>query len=205
MSIEVRHAAKEKYVVLGVVGLASVLLLVIAASLILTLQCGQVTEPEMQVRQVLMKQDPALLEDMLGQNPSFVRLKDDGGDSPLHWAVRLQCRTAIATLISRGADVNDRNADGQTPLYVAALKGRLECARRLLVARADPNIACNHGITPLHRAVESDNADMAILLLDNGANVKATTDLAETPVAWARRLGRKRIEALLIRRGAKGL
>jgi ankyrin repeat protein len=44
---------------------------------------------------------------------------------------------AVAALVARGADVNEKDADGITPLMQAASAGRLEILRLLIEAKAD--------------------------------------------------------------------
>ena len=52
-----------------------------------------------------------------------VNVKNNMGNTPLHWAaVHNSCETAKA-LISGGADVNMENKQGITPLEVAEAKG----------------------------------------------------------------------------------
>jgi len=52
-------------------------------------------------------------------------------------------------MIAAGAAVNQADADGFTPLYVACQNGQLDCVRLLLGASAAINQAKNDGATPL--------------------------------------------------------
>ena len=48
--------------------------------------------------------------------------------------------------------VNAQNGDGFTPLHVASMWGRDECARQLMERGADPDISDDDEMTPLDYA-----------------------------------------------------
>jgi uncharacterized protein len=61
------------------------------------------------------------------------------GNSPVSAAVYQQRNEVMRLLIARGADVNQGDNAGFTPLHLAVANGYIESARILLEARADPN------------------------------------------------------------------
>ena len=61
-------------------------------------------------------------------------------------------------LASRGANLHARNAVGQTPLHLAAKRGRLECVKRLLQFGADPLAADRCGRTAADDATGGSRA-----------------------------------------------
>jgi ankyrin repeat protein len=112
------------------------------------------------------------------------------GQTALMWAAAERQPEMVKLLIRHRAEVNarstvndwkrhvtaegrkqDRNPGGFTPLLYAARQGCLECARALVKAGADVNLADPDGITPLLMAVMSMHFDTAKLLIDSGANV----------------------------------
>lgn len=68
-------------------------------------------------------------------------------------------------LVKKGADVNDKGDDGQTPLHRAAAKGHKSMVVTLLVLGADMGEKNAKGLTPLMVAAESGNAEVLTLLV----------------------------------------
>jgi ankyrin repeat protein len=79
-------------------------------------------------------------------------------------------RTDLERLIAFGADVSGLSQRGEYPLSVAAEWGRLDAARMLLDAGADPNRKDGEGKTPLDYARRrKDSSAMRSLLASRGA------------------------------------
>ena len=62
---------------------------------------------------------------------------------------------AIRKLLDNGADVNTRDAEGNTPLILASFYASPECVALLLENGADVNTANQAGVTALIRAATS--------------------------------------------------
>jgi ankyrin repeat protein/mono/diheme cytochrome c family protein len=139
-------------------------------------------------------------------SPRAVRAGDRGEArtiSPdLVAAIRDADVPAVRKLIDNGADVNARDAEGNTPLILASLYASPECVALLLEKGADPNAANKAGVTPLIRAATSH--EKARSLVEAGAKVRVrTADLGNTPlILAARRAGNSRTVKLLLERGA---
>jgi ankyrin repeat protein len=69
-----------------------------------------------------------------------------------------------ASLLQKGADVNQRDASGSAPLHYAAPYGHEKVVQLLLSAGADVNIKDQSGKTPFDRAVEYNQEGLARLL-----------------------------------------
>ena len=83
-----------------------------------------------------------------------------------------------ALLIAHGADVNAQNRDGATPLINTYI---VEVFTLLLANSADVAVSASNGWTPLHHAVYSfQDAGLAKLLLERGADVNARTEGGES-------------------------
>src|SRR4051795_5775710 len=117
-------------------------------------------------------------------------------------AIRDGDTRAVGKLIEAGADVNARDAEGNTPLILASFYAGPRCVELLLEKGADPNAANRSGVTALIRA--ATNYKKTRLLIDAGAKVGVrTADLGNTPlILAARRAGNSRTVKLLLERGA---
>lgn len=97
---------------------------------------------------------------------------EGGGRFPLH-----ATRSVAVTkeLLAAGADVNVRNREGETPLLLWALTGKLDLLRCYIAAGADVNVTNNNGDTPLRRIFEREPPEMETLelLVNAGGNINA--------------------------------
>lgn len=85
-------------------------------------------------------------------------------DSLLHRAAKHENIGFAATLLKEGASPNIRNANGETPLHIAAAKGLAYFARLLLDHQASALIHDNKGRTPLDLARREGNAELVAML-----------------------------------------
>src|SRR5262245_58833885 len=139
-------------------------------------------------------------------SPPTVRAGDQREEKPIAvemvTAIRNADAQAIRTLLDNGADVNARDAKGNTPLILASLYASPECVQLLIEKGADANAANKAGATPLIRA--ATNYEKARLLVAAGAKVRVRTALGNTPLLLAaRRAGNSRTVELLLERGAR--
>jgi hypothetical protein len=97
--------------------------------------------------------------------------------TPLHLAALAQSAETLELLLHRGANPNDTDASGRTPLHSAIVKGSrsCECVRLLVELGADVNHADSYGYTPLHIAALSEFSACVELLIRNGGHVTART------------------------------
>jgi uncharacterized protein len=99
-------------------------------------------------------------------------------------------------------DVNIANADGETPLMMAVLKGQVELTAALLAKDADVN---KTGWTPLHYAATAGNNALIRMLLEKYAYIDAESPNGSTPLMLAAMYGTPSAVKLLLEEGADPL
>src|SRR5580658_722819 len=87
---------------------------------------------------------------------------------------------AVEKLIQQHADVNATNAEGMTPLDLAARADDVKMTALLLKAGASAKASTRDGITPLWLAVMNRDAEMTNALLKAGADANAALPGGET-------------------------
>ncbi len=106
----------------------------------------------------------------------------------------------VRLLIAKGANVNAKNKDGDTPLIEAAKGAELEVVKLLVASGASINVKNKHDITPLENAARNGRADILELLLIAQGHV---SDWASgTLLLGAAQSCRKDTVRLLIAKGA---
>lgn len=132
-----------------------------------------------------------------GVNPNQA---DEKGQYPLHQALRLESDKVVASLLAYpGLDINLRNASGETPLMLAALKGRLEMVQQLVARGARIN---QDGWTPLHYACSGPDEGVVNWLLSQGAEINARSPNGSTALMMASRYGGISTAENLLKAGA---
>ena len=108
--------------------------------------------------------DLGKIKALMRGNPDLVFSKDDGGDTPLHYAAANGRRAVAEFLVTNKADVNAKGRNGSTPLHYAAFGGNGDVTELLLAHGADVNAKDNKGNTPMSIATLWGNRDVVELL-----------------------------------------
>jgi len=121
-----------------------------------------------------------------------------GEETALHYAAEKNHKRIVDFLISKGADVNTKNASSVTPLICAAYYGSADSIESLLLSRRiDLNAKDYDERTALHRAAERGHLDIVKLLFDKGADLVAKDNRGWTPYKVAKKSGNKEVAKIL--------
>jgi ankyrin repeat protein len=132
--------------------------------------------------------------------PSPAEVAAYGG---LHAAAAQGNLEELQRLVRSGADINASDANGRTPLHVAAFAGHRPVAQGLLAAKADAGRLDRQRYDAVTIAAVRDDAAMVKTLLDNGASAKLVTSIYDgTALIAAAHLGHDGVVKELIRGGA---
>lgn len=89
-------------------------------------------------------------------------------------------------LLKYGADVNQKNGSGQTPLYNAVREVNLPAVQFLIANGANVNVKDNEQYTPLYRAAAKNNAaEIVKYLISAGAKLDERNQKGMTPLMGA--------------------
>ena len=149
---------------------------------------------------VAVKQDnPAAITALLqrGFDPDT---PDPKGLPGLYLALRDSSLKAAQALIDwPKTNVDARTPQDESPLMMAALKGHLELARKLIGRDADVN---KTGWTPLHYAATNGHVAIIELLLERHAYIDAESPNGTTPLMMAAHYGSTAAVKVLLDAGA---
>lgn len=147
---------------------------------------------------------PALRQ--LAQRGFDLNTRNEAGDPALVLAIR-DGSSAVANYLAdeKTVNVEARTAKDESALMMAALKGDLNLARRLIARQAEVN---KPGWTPLHYAAThpgNASADMVRLMLEHHAYIDAESPNGTTPLMMAAQYGQPKVVQLLLDEGADPL
>ncbi len=124
------------------------------------------------------------------------------GQVGLFLALQKESYDVVAVLMkSKDVNVNALNNVGESPLMMAALKGSLEWAQKIVQRGAEVN---KSGWTPLHYAATGPQPKVVSFLLDKGSLIDAESPNGTTPLMMAARYGEEASVRVLTARQADG-
>ena len=121
-------------------------------------------------------EEKELIQLMIESGQNLNESIDDSGMTPLLVVAHEADPELVLQLVEAGADVNQANSEGMTPLMAACdaeeeVDTVLEVIATLVEAGADINAMSKNGITPLFLAVCWDEEEIAEALIENGADI----------------------------------
>lgn len=109
----------------------------------------------------------------LGANPNLLH-DDYKSKSAIGWAAAYKDNSYLKLLLQYGADINLYNSKQRTmpyPLYNAIAADRHSNLKFLLSNGANPDVVDKAGLTPLMFTATSGSWEMALILLEAGADI----------------------------------
>ncbi|XP_039875157.1 histone-lysine N-methyltransferase EHMT1a [Simochromis diagramma] len=122
----------------------------------------------------------SIIHHLLSKASKYINCQDDGGWTPITWAIEYKHKELVHLLLAKGANVNIRDKEENVCLHWAALSGCDDIAQALLEARCDLNAVNIHGDTPLHVAARENHLECVMLFLSRGADVSQRNRDGET-------------------------
>ncbi|KAJ0019648.1 hypothetical protein NQD34_007217 [Periophthalmus magnuspinnatus] len=119
---------------------------------------------------------------LLSRASKYINCQDDGGWTPITWAIEYKHKEIVNLLLSRGSDVNIRDKEENVCLHWAALSGCDDIAQALLDASCDLMALNIHGDLPLHIATRENHLDCVMLFLSRGSDVNQRNKEGATPL-----------------------
>jgi uncharacterized protein len=150
----------------------------------------------------IKRDDPATIRSLVerGFDPNA---RDPNGFHGLFLAIREPAlKAAEALLAAPKVNVEFRSPQDESPLMLAALKGHLDIAKKLIALDADVN---KPGWAPLHYAATNGHVEMMRLLLEHHAYIDAESPNGSTPLMMAAGYGTPGAVKLLLEEGADPL
>ncbi len=76
----------------------------------------------------------------------------------------------MSILLESAIDIDAPDFYGRTALHLAVLNGHLAVTAKLLKSGADTDIVDHRGVGPVHIAADTENEEMILLLMREGAD-----------------------------------
>lgn len=153
----------------------------------------------MTMLEAIKKKDVTTFSTLIDRKDIDVNIRDEEGNTPLHWAAKMRLNEVVKPLLERKADPNllipEKNV---SPLGIAVFHGNREMVALLLDAGAKVNVHNFQGRTALITAASMGHHEIAVMLLEHGAEINATNDKGSTALMIAASSGHvKTVEVLL--------
>jgi ankyrin repeat protein len=172
--------------------------------------CEMIIDTGCDVNATSSDHSTALMEAVLGSHALVVafllqcganpRIQDDHKvGSPLHAATGVGCTSIVKILLNSYSppSIDSIFGHGQTPIGLASRYGKLDTVEALWLKGANIDIADNEQKTPLQRAVQNTHNQIAVFLLEKGAD-PAGKDPTWTPLHAAARDGNETVTKALL-------
>jgi cytohesin len=121
------------------------------------------------LNQASVEGDVARVKALLDEGTDVNAKNSRMGYTALHGAARNGHKEVVELLLANGADINARENQSKTPLFLAVEYGKKEIVELLLARGADVNAAARGAENALSTAKKKGNTEIEALLTKNGA------------------------------------
>lgn len=131
--------------------------------------------------------------------------RDVKGKTPIFYTLMAKCPEAVnlfRLLVAQGANILEKDADGDTVLHISIRKEEHVMMRLILNTGSAVHVRDSSGRTPLHIATSIGDIKAVTALLDSGADVNTKAPRSETPLHLAANSGSVEVVRHLLKRGA---
>jgi len=112
------------------------------------------------------------LAHFLNADASLVDVADERGDTLLHYACFLGDKKMASLLLENGANINAKNAIGETPLHkLDGARTKDDTFSFLLENGADPAIIDDNGVCPIAKGLYSGNQELLMTAIEENLEV----------------------------------
>src|SRR5262245_33357432 len=125
-----------------------------------------------------------------------------GAQSTLADRIQAGDRRAALAMIAGGANVNQAQPDGTTPLHWAVYRVDRDLVDALLKKGSKARVVNRYGASPLAEAVRVANVQLVDALLKAGADANVANEDGQTPLMLVARTGDVTVARLLVEGGA---
>ncbi|TGO20619.1 hypothetical protein BPAE_0280g00060 [Botrytis paeoniae] len=131
-------------------------------------------------------------------------IRAEGGKTVVHHAAAHNSQETLKLVLKRGASINTKDSNGNTPLHDAARHGKTAFLGDLcMVDGLEVNTTLPNGKASLHIAAERGYAEIVNVLLRHKAAINARDTSGQTPLSLAIKSQRTEIVKTLLQNGAK--
>jgi ankyrin repeat protein len=153
---------------------------------------------------------------LLDKDPSLLNSVDDDHRTALHYAAASDALEVTQVLLEKGADANRQSRVGVTPLMWAMEFNANRVAMLLIQSKTDLELARQDGVavalpngnraplsfTAMTAAIYDGKPELALAMIERGANVHRKNELQWTPLMLAVQAKLPQIVTVLLDRGA---
>lgn len=115
--------------------------------------------------------DVAKVKALVEKDASLVGLADVAGNTPLHLAAKTGSLEMIELLLLKGADINVKNVQLDSPLLAAIIAEKDDAAKLFIMKGADFQKPAR-GVSPLFQSARRNQREVVELLLAKGADIE---------------------------------